>query len=63
MVPFVKRTFEWGVVIATLSSVLSIMPRNCARLTYFLHPKLRKVNAVLIALKLIALTLRHCDTQ
>ena len=48
IVPFVNRTFEWGVAIATFWSVLSIVPRHCAHLTYFLHPKLRKVNAVLI---------------
>ena len=48
MVPFVNRTFEWGVVIATFLPILSIVPRHCARLTYFLHSKLRKVNAVLI---------------
>ena len=38
IVPFVNRTFEWGVVIATF---LSVLPRRCARLTYFLHPQLR----------------------
>ena len=37
----VNRTFEWGAVIAPFLSVLSIVPRHCARLTYFLHPKLR----------------------
>ena len=46
IVPFVSRTFEWGVAVATFFSVLSIVPRRCA-LTYFFHPKLRKVNAVL----------------
>ena len=58
MVSFVNRTFEWGVVIATFLSVLSIVPRHCARLTDFLPPKLRKSNALLITLKLITLTLR-----
>ena len=48
IVPFVDRAFEWGVAIATFLSVLSIVPRHCARLTYFFHPKLRKINAVLI---------------
>jgi hypothetical protein len=57
MVPFVDRTFEWGVAIATFSSVLRVVPRHCARLTYFLHPKLRKSNAVLLTLKLMILTL------
>ena len=47
IVPFVNRTFERAVVIATLLSVLSLCPRHCARLTCFLHPKLRKINAVL----------------
>ena len=37
---------EWGRVIATLSSVLSIVPPHCARLTCFLQPKSRKINAV-----------------
>ena len=46
-VPFVNRTFERGVAIATFLSVLSTVPRHCARLTYFLHPKLWKTNAVL----------------
>ena len=41
IVPFVNRTFEWGVVIATFLSVLSTVPRRCARLTDFLHPKVR----------------------
>ena len=31
IVPFVNRTLEWGVVIATFVSVLSIVPRHCAR--------------------------------
>ena len=57
------RTFEWGVVTATLLSVLSILPRHCARLTGFLHPKLRQINAVLITPQLITLPLRRlqCD--
>ena len=46
-------TFERGVVIASIFSILSIAPRHCARLTYFLHPKLRKTTAVPITLKLI----------
>ena len=29
-VPLVNRTLEWGVVIATLWSILSIVPRHCA---------------------------------
>ena len=40
-------TFEWGEGTATLLSVLRIVPRHCAQLTYFLHPKVRKINAVL----------------
>ena len=56
-VPFMNRTFEWGVGIATFLSLLSIVPRHCARLTYFLHSKLRKVNAVLIIPQLITLPL------
>ena len=27
--PFVNRTFEWGVVIATFLSVSSVVPRHC----------------------------------
>ena len=38
IVPFVNRTFEWGAVIATSVSLLSVVPRHCAHLTYFLHP-------------------------
>ena len=56
-VPFVIRTFEWGVAIATFLSVLSIVPRHCARLTDFLLSQLRKINAALITVKRITLTL------
>ena len=42
--PFMHRTFEWGVVIAAFLSVLSVVPCHCARLTYLLHPKPRKIN-------------------
>ena len=42
-------TFQRGVVIATFLSVLGIVPCHCARLTYFLHPKLRKISVMLIA--------------
>ena len=48
MVPLVNRRFEWGVAIATFLSVLSIVPRHCALLTNFPHPKLRKLDAVLV---------------
>ena len=63
MVPFVDRTFEWGVVIATFLSVLSVVPCHCACLTYFLHPKLREINAVPSTLQLITGTLRTCGAQ
>ena len=59
IVPFVIGTFDWGVVVATVSFVLSIVPRHCARLTHFLHPKSRGDTAVLITLKLITPTLRR----
>ena len=36
-------------------SVLTLLPRYCARSTCFLHPKLRKINAVLSTPPLIAL--------
>ena len=62
-----NRTFEWGVVLAPFFAVFSILPRHCARLTHFLHPKLRTFNAVLITLKLHTLTLwgprRACGAQ
>ena len=51
MAPLVNRTFEWGVVIATSLSVLSVVPRRCARLTSFFHSKLRNINAVPITLQ------------
>ena len=54
-----NRTFEWGAAIATILSVLRIVPRHCARLTYFLHTKSMKINVVLIPLKLITLPLRR----
>ena len=44
-----KCSFEWGVVTAPFLCVLSVVPRHCARLTHFLHPNLRNMNAVLIA--------------
>ena len=56
MAPFAHRTFEWGVVIATFLSVLTIVPRHCAHVTYFVHPKSRKTNAVLITPQLMTLT-------
>ena len=59
MVPFVNRTFEWGVVSAPFLSVLSLGPCLFPRLTNFLHPKLREIDAVLITPQLIALSLRH----
>ena len=57
--PFVKHSFDTGVMIATFLFVLDIVPRHCARLTYFLHPKLREINAVPIIPRLVTLTLRH----
>ena len=59
IVPLVNCIFQWGVVIGAFLSVLSIVPCSCARLTYFFHPKSRQINAVLITLKLITLTLRR----
>ena len=59
-----NHTFEWGVVITRVLSVLSIVPHHCARLTYFLHPKVRKIDAVLIMPQQITLTLRcACGAQ
>jgi hypothetical protein len=54
--PFVNRTFEWGVVIATLLSILRIVPRHWARLPHVFH-ELRKTNAVLFIPQLITRTL------
>ena len=56
---FVNHTFDLGVAIATFLSVLSIVPHHCACFTYFLHPKLRKIKAVLITPQLISCTLRR----
>ena len=36
---------------AMFLSVLSIVPHHYARLTYFRHPELRKINAVQITIK------------
>ena len=58
-VHFVTRTFEGGVAIATLLSVLSIVPRHCARLTCFLPPKLREIHAVPTNPQVITLPLRR----
>uniref|UniRef100_A0A6T2CA13 Uncharacterized protein n=1 Tax=Eutreptiella gymnastica TaxID=73025 RepID=A0A6T2CA13_9EUGL len=54
MVPFVSRMFDWGAVLATFGSVLSVVPRHCARLTSFLHPKVtdRSAVAALVARRL-----------
>ena len=60
VVPFVNGTFEWGAVIATFLSILSLLPHHCARLTCFLHPNLKKSNAVLITPQPITLTLWPC---
>ena len=57
--PFVSRTFEKGVAIAAFFSVLSVVPRHCARLTHILHPKLREMNAVLMTPQRRTLTLRQ----
>ena len=46
-------------VIATSLSVLRVVPCHCARWAYFFHPKLREIDAVVITLKLIPLTLRR----
>ena len=54
-----ERTFQWELVIATFLSVLSLVPRHCACLADFFHPKLREIDVVLISLKLITLTLRR----
>ena len=51
MVPFVNRALEWGAVVATFLSVLSVVPRHCPRLTCFRYPKRGETNAVLIPLK------------
>ena len=59
IVPFVNCTFEWGVVIATFLSVLSTVPLHCACLTSFLHPTLRRINAVPITLT--PRRRRHCQ--
>ena len=59
MVPFVNRTFEWGVAIANFLSVSSIVPLKSACWTCFLHPKLRKINAVPITPRLITLAMRR----
>ena len=50
IIPFVNCTLEWGVVSATFLSVLSIVPRHCARLINFFHSNSRKSNAALIPL-------------
>ena len=57
-IAFVIRLFEWAVGVATFLPVLSLVPRHCARLTYFLHPKLRQSNAVLISAQPMTLRLR-----
>ena len=49
-----------GVIIATFLFVWSIVPRHCARLTYFLHPNLREIIAVLITPELIPLPCGTC---
>ena len=62
IVPFVNRTFQWGVAVAIFLSVLSIVPRHCAALTYFVHSKLRNISAVLITPQLMTLTLRCAES-
>ena len=50
----------WAMLLNGGWSSQHFCPFECrTRLTYFLHPKLRRINAVLIPLKLIPLTLRR----
>ena len=53
------RTLERGVAITTFLSVLSVVPRHRAHLIYSLHPELREIDAVLITLKPMTLSLRR----
>ena len=53
------HTFEWGAVIAPFLSVLSVVPRHCARLTDYLHPKLRRIYLGPVVLQPITRTLRR----
>ena len=57
-----NRTFEWGVAIATVLSILSLAPCHCACLTYFHYPELREINAELNTLELITLPLQCAGT-
>ena len=52
IIPFVNCISVWGAVIATVLVVLSSVPLYCARLTCFLHPKVRNINAVRMTLTL-----------
>ena len=57
------RFFEWAVVIAIVLSVLSIVPRHCARFTCFPHPKWREIHAVPMTPQPIPLPLRRKHSQ
>ena len=52
-----------GGAYCNILSILSTVPRQCARLTSFLHPKLRETNAVLITPQLNTRTLRRLQTR
>ena len=54
-----RKIVKCFVVIAIFLSVLSNAPRHCARLTNFLHPKLREITAVLNTPKRMTRTLRR----
>ena len=58
IVRFVKRTFEWGVVIAVFVC-LEYCASPLRSFNYFLHPNSRSINAVLFTLKLITLHLQR----
>ena len=54
-----NHIFERGVVLATYLSILGHVHHLCARLTCFLRPKMREVNAVLSTTQLVTLPPRH----
>ena len=62
---FVQRPFERGVPTAARSSVLSLVPRHCARSTDFLRPKSRKLHALLSTptanCRYGSIPIEHCD--
>ena len=60
--PLATGTLEWGVIIPAFFSIFEDCALPLCRLTYFLPPKLRNINAVLMTSQLTTLPLRRAGS-